>query len=167
LSTQRWTADANALRAGLTSEVQRTLSQHEAAGTTDSAEYQEATEVFYERRVHGGDKSAKFDGCEGAPWNPVIYEYMWGPTEFHATGNQVDFDLTPRLHRIDVPVLFLAGEHDEARPETVAGFRQLIEGARFEVIPDAAHLTLARQPERYRRVLASFVDQSERTVAAK
>lgn len=167
LSTPRWTADANALRAGLPLEVQRTLSQHETAGTTDSAAYQEATEVFYERHVYGGDKPANPDGCKGAPWNPVIYEYMWGPTEFHATGNLVDFDLTPRLHEIDVPVLFLAGEYDEARPETVAGFQQLIEGARFEVIPDAAHLTLASQPERYRRVLESFLDQSEQTAAAK
>jgi proline iminopeptidase len=99
--------------------------------------------------------------CAGAPWNEVIYEYMWGPTEFHADGTLLDFDLTPRLGRIDVPVLFIAGEFDEARPETVAGFSRLIPGARMEVIPGVAHASLSKAPERYRALLEAFLDQAE------
>ena len=64
--------------------------------------------------------------CAGAPWNQVIYEHMWGPTEFLATGNLIDFDLSDRLYKIDIPVLFITGEYDEARPETVSKFQKMI-----------------------------------------
>ena len=165
LSTPQWIADANLLRAQLPEDVQRTLSEHEAAGTTDSEEYAAATEVFYERFLYGGEKPPEADACTGAPWNPVIYEYMWGPSEFHATGNLLDFDVTDRLHEIDVPVLFITGEFDEARPETVAGFQRRVEGARFEIIEDAAHATLSRKPEQYRQTLEAFLDEAEKTGA--
>lgn len=161
LSTPLWLADANLLRAQLPEEVQRTLSAHETAGTTDSEEYEAAAEVFYERHVYGGEKPPEAEACAGAPWNPVIYEHMWGPTEFYATGSLLDFDVTGRLHEIDIPVLFLTGEFDEARPETVAGFQRLIDGARFEVIADAGHATLSKQPERYRTLLEAFLDSAE------
>jgi len=161
LSTPLWVRDANLLRRELPEDVQQTLARHEADGTTDSPEYQAATEVFYERFVYAGEKPPDPPACAGAPWNQVVYEYMWGPTEFVATGNLLTFDLTPRLHEIDLPVLLLAGEFDEARPETVAGFQRLIPGARFEVIEGAAHLTLAKQPEKYRRTLEAFLESAE------
>jgi proline iminopeptidase len=161
LSTPQWIADANLLREQLPDEVQEVLVKHERAGSTDSEEYQQAAEVFYERHVYAGDAPAEPDACAGAPWNPVVYEYMWGPTEFHATGNLLEFDVTQRLHEIDVPVLFIAGEHDEARPDTVAGFQRLIEGARLAVIEDAAHATLSKKPEEYKRVLQDFLGTAE------
>ena len=86
---------------------------------------------------------------------------MWGPTEFRATGTLVDFDVTGRLHEIDVPVLFMAGEHDEARPERMAEFQQLVPGSQLHIIEDAAHATLSRKPEEYRRVLEAFLDEAE------
>jgi len=166
LSAPRWIDDANLLRARLPEDVQKTLAEHEAAGTTDSEEYQAATEVFYERHVYGGEKPQETEACQGAPWNPVIYEYMWGPTEFYATGPLLQFDVTDRLHEIDVPVLFITGEFDEARPDTVAGFQSLIEGARLEIIEDAGHATLSKQPETYRRILEAFLDAVEKPEAA-
>jgi len=161
LSTPAWIADANLLRQQLPEDVQRVLAEHEAAGTTDSEAYQQATEVFYERFVYAGPAPEEAPECAGAPWNPVVYEYMWGPTEFYATGNLLEFDLTARLHEIDVPTLFIAGEHDEARPETVETFRQRIPGARLEIIQGAAHATISKAPERYATVLEEFLDAAE------
>jgi proline iminopeptidase len=86
---------------------------------------------------------------------------MWGPTEFHATGNLVNFDVTDRLHEIDIPVLFITGEFDEARPETVAKFQQLIPGAQMIVIKDVAHASLSRAPDVYRQALEKFLDWVE------
>jgi proline iminopeptidase len=161
LSTPAWVADANLLRRQLPAEVQQTLAEHEAAGTIDSEAYQQASELFYERYVYAGEKPEDPAECAGAPWNQVIYEHMWGPTEFHATGTLLDFDLTPRLDEIDVPVLFIAGEFDEARPETVSGFSKLIPGARMEVIPGVAHASLSKAPEQYRALLEGFLDAAE------
>ena len=86
---------------------------------------------------------------------------MWGPTEFRATGTLLEFDVTPRLGEIDVPVLFLAGEFDEARPETIAKFSKRVRGARMEVIPGVAHASLSKAPERYAAVLEEFLDAAE------
>lgn len=161
LSTPLWVRDANLQRSQLPEDVQRTLAVHEKAGTTDSPEYQAASEVYYERHMYAGKKPPDTAECQGAPWSQVIYEYMWGPQEFFATGTLIDFDVTPRLHEIDVPVLFLTGEFDEARPETVAGFHKLIPGSQFRVIMDAGHATLSKKPEEYRAIIEEFLGQVE------
>lgn len=161
LSTPLWIDDANFLRRQLPRQVQETLARHEAAGTLESAEYKAASEEFYKRHVYGGERSERPDACEGAPSNSFIYNYMWGPTEFRATGNLVDFDVTGRLHEIDIPVLFIAGEFDEARPERLAEFQRLIPGAQLVVIKDAAHASLGRKPEIYRQALEKFLDWVE------
>jgi len=152
LSTPLWIEDANTLRQQLPAEVQQTLAEHERAGTTDSKEYQE---------VYAGERPKRAASCAGAPWSQVIYEYMWGPTEFYATGNLVDFDVTDRLHEIDVPVLFMAGEFDEARPQRVAEFQKLIPGSRLEIIKDAAHASLSKKPDQYRQILKEFFASAE------
>ena len=161
LSTPLWIEDANYLRRQLPADVQKTLTEHEQAGTTDSDEYKAASEVFNERHVSGGPRGKQPDACNGAPWSQFVYEYMWGPTEFHATGTLIDFDVTDRLHEISVPVLFIAGQFDEARPERVAEFQKLIPGSKLTVILDAAHGTLGKKPEEYRNVLESFLDSVE------
>ncbi|MEI8634976.1 alpha/beta fold hydrolase [Vibrio sp. PP-XX7] len=46
-----WLQGAARLRAALPEDVQQTLIYHEAAGTTDTAEYKAATDVFYQRHV--------------------------------------------------------------------------------------------------------------------
>jgi proline iminopeptidase len=117
--------------------------------------------VFYERHVWAGPEPESAAACDGAPWNPEIYKYMWGPTEFNATGTLLEFDVTARLYEIDVPVMFITGELDEARPETVASFQKLVPGARMTVIEDAAHATIGKKPEQYMEVLEAFLDSAE------
>jgi proline iminopeptidase len=161
LSTPLWVADANIQRSQLPDDVQRTLVEHEKAGTTDSEEYAAASEVYYERHMYAGEKPDPNPECDRAPWSQFVYEYMWGPQEFYATGTLVDFDVTDRLHEIDVPVLFMTGQFDEARPETVAGFQKLVPGSQFTVIMDAGHATLSKKPQEYRTVLENFLDSVE------
>ena len=161
LSTPLWVADANIQRSELPEDVQRTLLEHEKAGTTDSEEYEAASEVYYERHMYAGEKPEPNPDCASAPWSQFVYEYMWGPQEFYATGTLVDFDVTDRLYEIDVPVLFLTGQFDEARPETVAGFQKLVPGSQFTIIMDAGHATLSKKPEEYRAVLENFLDSVE------
>jgi len=161
LSTPLWVADANIQRSQLPEDVQRTLVEHEKAGTTDSEEYESASEVYYERHMYAGEKPEPNPECASAPWSQFVYEYMWGPQEFYATGTLVDFDVTDRLYEIDVPVLFLTGQFDEARPETVAGFQKLVPGSQFTIIMDAGHATLSKKPQEYRAILENFLDSVE------
>ncbi len=137
------------------------LDTHELAGTLDSPEYQAATNEFYRRHVYGGDRIEPPTNCNGVTSNSEIYEYMWGPTEFLATGTLIDFDVSKRLNEIDVPVLFIAGEFDEARPERIGEFQQLIPNAQLMIIEDAAHASYRKKPEEYSAALQSFLETVE------
>jgi proline iminopeptidase len=161
LSTPLWVEDANIQRAQLPEDIQRTLTEHEDAGTTDSKEYIAASEVYYERHMYAGERPEPLEPCKGAPGSQFVYEFMWGPQEFYATGTLIDFDVTDRLHEINVPVLFMTGQFDEARPETVAGFQKLIPGSQFTVIEGAGHATLSKRPEEYRMILENFLESVE------
>jgi len=160
LSTPKWIEDANLLRSQLPEDVRAVLDAHEKAGTTDSKEYQQASEVFYDRHVTRGAAVEDY-ACPDAPWNPVIYNQMWGPTEFYATGSLKDFDVTGRLHEIAAPTLFITGEFDEARPETIAAFAKLVPGARFEMIPGVGHASYTRAPDLYRRIVRDFINKAD------
>jgi proline iminopeptidase len=160
ISTPLWIRDANALRATLDAEVQAVLDKHEAEGTTDHPDYVQATDVFYAQFVSRGEAVEEV-ACDDAPRNELIYLQMWGPTEFFATGTLGDFDLTPRLGDIDIPTLFVTGEFDEARPETIRGFADAVPGARFELIPGVGHASLNREPVLYRSILREFLRAAE------
>jgi proline iminopeptidase len=161
LSTPDWIADANYLRSKLPKDIQETLTKHEDAGTIDSDEYKAASAEFYARHVSYGKRQEEATGCDDEPGSSLVYNYMWGPTEFRATGNLVDFDVTPRLHEIDIPVLLIAGEFDEARPERMAEYQKMIPGSQLVIIENVAHASLSRKPVEYRATLETFLDAAE------
>ena len=163
ISTPDWIEDANYLRSLMPEDIQATLAKHEAAGTIDSDEYQAASAEFYARHVSYGERAEAPTGCDGAPSNRFIYNFMWGPTEFRATGNLVDFDMSDRLKDIDVPVLFMTGQFDEARPERIAEYQRQVPGSQLIVIKDVAHASLSRKPDVYRQAIEKFMDWVEGT----
>ena len=72
-----------------------------------------------------------------------------------------DADLRSQLHRIRCPVLVLSGEHDVATPP--AQGRELaaaIPGARFELIPGAAHLPPLERPEIFNAAVERFLKET-------
>jgi proline iminopeptidase len=158
LSTSRWIADANMLLTELPEAVQQVIAKHEQQGTTNSPEYQEATEVFYSRFLYRHQPAPTFPEC---PINQAVYEQMWGPTEFHATGNLREFDRVNRLSEVRAPVLFIVGRFDEARVQTVSDFQQLITGSKLHVVEDAGHMAMVDEPERYAQALRSFLQKVE------
>jgi proline iminopeptidase len=166
ISTSQWIADADTLRMELPAELQRVLVQHESAGTFDAPEYLAATDSFYARFMSRKQPPVRFPECEGVTGNDTIYRYMWGPTEFVATGNLKTFERAERLREITVPVLFITGEFDEARPPTVRGFHQQVSGSEFEMIEGSGHSLEKDNPEQVLRVLRTWlrgVDKDLRT----
>ena len=159
VSTARWKADADTLIATLPDSIRKTIAANEAAGTYLAPAYQAAVEVFY----------SKFLTRRGGPgvdntfayFNTQLYNYMWGPSEFTATGTLRTYDRTSRLGELQLPVLYTAGEFDEARPATVAGFSSLTPGARFALIPSSAHLTTIDAPEAFADTVSRFLKAVE------
>ena len=142
LGTQRWVEDARLLRAQLPTSLQEALQAGEESGQFTSAEYLAATDSFYARFfIRSGWPPPELPGCEEDTGpNMEVYEYMWGPTEFTATGTLSDFDRIDRLAELDLPTLFVVGEYDEIPVETVLEFRDLVPGSIVEIIDDAGHM---------------------------
>ena len=158
-SIPQWMAEANRLRAELPPEVQETLLEHEAAGTTDDPAYQEAMMVFYRRHV-----------CRLDPWpdyvnrafekfeeNPEVYHTMWGPSEFYATGTLKDWDIVDRLGEIGVSALVTSGKYDEATPLVAKTVHEGIPGSQWVMFEQSSHMSHAEETEKYLEVLDQFL----------
>lgn len=96
-----------------------------------------------------------------AAMNRKVYETMWGPSEFFATGNLQDWDVTARLGEIDVPTLLISGRHDEATPKQQEIMRDAIAGSEWVLLEESSHSTFLEEPERYRQALTDFLAKAE------
>jgi proline-specific peptidase len=92
------------------------LKANETAGTTDSADYKQATAAFYSRHIFRMDPSPK-EILEALQSSNQVYEVMWGKNEFSITGNLKSWDRTSNLNQIELPVRVISGEFDESTPE--------------------------------------------------
>jgi 3-oxoadipate enol-lactonase len=69
-------------------------------------------------------------------------------------------DLTERAGTIRAPALVMTGEDDRATPpEQGRALAAAIPGARFELIPDAAHLPCIEQPGRVASAIDRFLEE--------
>lgn len=161
LSAARWVEDANRYRRNLPEDVQEVLRECEAAGDTDSDAYRDAAQVYMKKHVcrielpqELREKQKQFVGKD-------VYNTMWGPSEFHATGNLKDYDRTDVLHEIRIPCLFTCGRHDEASPESTRYYQSLVLGSELHVYSDSAHLPQLEQTDEYIRVVRDFLHRVE------
>jgi 3-oxoadipate enol-lactonase len=67
-------------------------------------------------------------------------------------------DFEPGNARLALPTLVIAGEEDGSTPpKLVRATAAMIEGSRFELINNAAHLPCVEQPEVYASILGDFI----------
>lgn len=162
-SIELWVAEANRLRALLPADVQQTLTRHEDAESTDSDEYEQAVMVFYERHLcripFPEQLQRSFAQMED---DPTVYHTMNGPSEFHVVGTLRDWDITPRLGGVGVPVLVISGEHDEATPAVVRPLVEALPDARWELFEGGSHSTHLEQPDRFLAAIETFLSQHDR-----
>ncbi len=159
-SIPMWVAEANRLRQQLPPEVNATLLLHEEAGTTDSQEYLDAMQVFYDRHV-----------CHVRPYPDYVkrgfdqigfvYNYMNGPSEFYIVGIIKDWDRTHRLSEIRVPTLIISGRYDESTPLLNEVLHRGIPGSEWVVLENSSHLAHVEEPELYMQTVRAFLERVE------
>lgn len=155
-----WSSEALRLRAALPQAVQDTLTRNEEAGSIDSAEYHEASRVFYDRHV-----------CRVQPWpdevartfaamdvDPTVYHAMNGPTEFHVIGSMKDWTIIDRLDRIQVPTLLISGRYDEATPATVQPYADRIPDVRWIIFEHSSHMPHVEERGACMHAVSGFLD---------
>jgi L-proline amide hydrolase len=158
-SMDLWVEAAGGLRAELPSEIDRTLREHEDAGTTDSPEYQQAMMVFYQKHVcrlqpMPPEVVATFEAMDA---DPTVYQTMNGPSEFHVIGSLRGWSIVDRVGAIDVPTLLVSGRYDEATTETVRPFYEGIPDVRWSVFAESSHMPHVEEADRFHTVVNGFL----------
>ncbi len=156
-STKIWTDDADTLIATLPEATQKAIRESERQKNYANEAYKEAMEVYYKAYVRRSDKSKSQQDTAAKFFGENVYNFMWGPSEFTATGNLLNYNRLKDLPKITVPTLLTAGEYDEARPSSVRYYTSLIPGGQFKEIPQAAHSTMMDNPKEYIGVLREFL----------
>ncbi|KAB0512962.1 proline iminopeptidase-family hydrolase [Pseudomonas extremorientalis] len=156
-----WSEAANELRQALPADVQATLQRHEAAGTTSSAEYRAASDVFYARHVcriqpMPAEVARTFAAIDA---DPTVYHAMNGPTEFHVIGSMRDWTIIDRLPRIQVPTLLISGRYDEATPATVQPFADGIANVQWQIFEASSHMPHVEEREACMACVAAFLER--------
>lgn len=154
-----WVSEAQRLRADLPADVREALDRHEASGDYAHPEYLAATEVFYRRHVcrlpvWPDEVRRTFAALED---DPTVYRTMNGPTEFHVIGTLREWNIQSRLSAVNVPTLVISGRHDEATPACVAAYVEHIQGARWVLMEESAHMCHVEEREKTMRETASFL----------
>lgn len=163
-SIPQWVAEANRLREQLPYAVQQTLLRHEAAGTTDSSEYQEAMGAFYLRHVCRLDPAPDYVArtFQQITEHPEVYMTMNGPSEFHVIGTLRDWSIVDRLGEMRLPTLLLSGRYDEATPAIMETVQRGIPGSEWVIFERSSHMPHAEETERYLGVVSAFLERAER-----
>ena len=91
-----------------------------------------------------------------------VYMHMDGPSEFTLSGNLKDQDAIGKLGDIKVPTLFIGGQYDEARPESVRYYASLVPGAKISIIPNAGHLSMEDNPKANNKAVRDFLHSIEK-----
>ncbi|WP_189362176.1 proline iminopeptidase-family hydrolase [Algibacter mikhailovii] len=160
-STPIWTNDAAVLISKLPDSIQNAIYIAEKDSVFNTSSYIAADSYFASK--HGRRKEFikhPYDTLISKR-NNFIYNYMWGPSEFTATGTLKNYDNVESLKKVTIPALFTTGEFDEARPETVKSLSKLIEGATFVSIPDAGHFSLNDNRPAVVKAIQEFIDHQE------
>lgn len=157
LDSKLWIAEAKRLIGELPAWASALMRKHEADGTTDSYEYQEAYMEFKNRhicRVKPYPLSmVKADKAAGAQ----VYNTMWGPSETHATGTLKDWSVLNRLHNITTPTLFLSGKYDEATPKQTELSHKNLPGSKWTMFEHSSHTANLEEPDTYLETVEKFL----------
>jgi proline iminopeptidase/L-proline amide hydrolase len=155
ISTPHWITGTNLLIRDLPDNVAAAIRACEGPNPPGADICEPATAAFYAAYNGRADRPAPSPNArayrqryDGKGFNGTVYNAMWGPTEFRASGSLATYDATYLLPRVDGNrILFVVGQYDEARIDTVQDFVALTPGAELAVVPGGSHAFIAERPD--------------------
>jgi L-proline amide hydrolase len=156
-----WNEEQLKLKAQLPPEVVEVLDRHEAAGSYDDPEYEEALEPYYDRHFYRGPQPRPELEAMAQGRAPDVYHAMQGPNEWTTTGALKGWDTRDRLHEIDVPTLVIRGRYDMCTEPIAAELVNGIRGAREVVLENSSHTPVLEETEHYLGIVGEFTREAE------
>lgn len=161
LSTSRWIADNDDYIRALSHESQEALARSGGRGADHDPKVAAAVAEYNRRHLCRAETWPDFLEAALNGTNTMVYNTMWGPTEFICTGTLQRYDCTGRLSHIQAPTLVICGQYDESAPASCHAFSKMIPGAQLAVIPNASHLPFIEQPDPFLVILRTFLKECE------
>lgn len=163
VSTPRWMHIADSLLGTMPGGARDVARDFEARDQTDAAAYDQVKERFH--RTFGRRNTPPYEvgaRCAvGGEANWQVYQYLWGASEFHATGTLKDFDRFDQLPSIAVPTLVIVGEHDAVPPGEADAIARQLPRAQVVVIAGAGHMAMQDNPADYIAALRRFLNETD------
>lgn len=162
ISATHWLTDANMLLREMSAEDRNLVKVCESGASLRPTECSAAFSKVYSRYYRTPERSEQLkrytERYGGKGFNGSLYNHMWGPSEFASTGSLRNYDATLKLLEIDGRrTLFLIGQYDSARIDTVQEFVALTPGAEFAVVPGGAHGFITDRPEETEAILRGWL----------
>ena len=161
-----WEEEARRLRDALPADVLEVLDRHEAAGTYDDPEYEEAMKAFDARHFHRGDPDRPELVRMRAERSKEAYRAMCGPNEWTMTGALRGWDVRQRLGELDVPTLVVRGRHDLCTERIASALVDGIRGSQYVVLGESSHTPVLEETERYLEIVGDFLAAAESAPAS-
>jgi proline iminopeptidase len=156
-SAKDWHNDAKKLIKKMSQKDQKVFKYCHEIGATDSKVYKDAMMNYYLKHVLR-DKKKLFNAFKKPnPNGNMIYEYMWGASEFEPTGTLKTYNQVKSLKKIKVPTLLICGQFDEATPETGIKYANMIPNCAFSEIKGASHAIFSEKPAAIKKVINDFI----------
>jgi proline iminopeptidase len=93
--------------------------------------------------------------------NQEIYVGMQGPSEFTVSGTLERFNVTGRLHELNIPVLLTHGKYDTMRPSIVKAMEKEINLSKRKMLPHSGHVSMIDDAGLMNDLVADFLNRVE------
>ena len=157
-----WNEEQLKLKAALPPDVIEVLDRHEAAGTYDAPEYEEAMQAYMDRHFYRGPRPRPELEAMAKGRASDVYRAMQGPNEWTTTGVLKGWDTRDRLQEIDLPTLVVRGRYDMCTEPVAAELVDRIRGARLAVLENSSHTPVLEETDAYLELISSFMREAER-----
>ncbi|MFT7686414.1 MAG: proline iminopeptidase [Candidatus Azotimanducaceae bacterium] len=152
-----WMLDGESLIKDMPKRTQKIINTCHEIAATDAKVYQDAMYEYYLKHVLRDPKKLKAMFSRLNPNGKLIYQHMWGPSEFKATGTLKSYTRSKDLSKIKVPTMIICGEHDEARPATGVKYANRISGCAFAAVKGASHSIWSEKPKKMKTLINDFL----------
>ncbi|KAL7553810.1 hypothetical protein ACHAWF_017146 [Thalassiosira exigua] len=146
--------------------VQGRIKSLEERGAYDDPEYEALDEVlgtFFTLRTAPAPDCFTHS-AEGL--NKEVYVGMQGASEFTMSGVLGDWNVTGRLHEIDVPVLLTHGAFDTMRPSIVKTMEEQLRLSERVMLPHSGHVSMIDDAGMMNDAVADFLRRVEKASAS-
>ncbi|KAF4624803.1 hypothetical protein G7Y89_g13366 [Cudoniella acicularis] len=134
---------------------QETLKKHEADGTFDSSEYQQATMEFYGQHLCRLKPllDALMASMIATQKDTTVNYTMNGPYVFKRTGTFQNWSIVDRTHKINVRTLLINGKYDGAQDSVMEPFFNLIDKVKWVRFGESSHAPHLEEPDEFLKVV--------------